>query len=262
MALSQANATHCKHGHEFTPENTYIRVRNGRRHRYCRACQTRRGRGWRGTMNKAKKLAIASVAAPRIRRGGGRPINVTARDGTVLRRAPLEEVQRGILAGADIRFDTTLNERPAYAICQNPLCRKQIPLRHCGVVPATCPNGCVRECSACGKRVGKSNSYEASREGRLPMCHRCAIKKHFADRRAKGLPAVPPMSEERRAKLADLNRTRPGNAKLDFEKVREIRRRHANGETTLSLAAAFGVSRMTIQSVIARRVWAHVTNEP
>ena len=27
--------THCKHGHEFTPENT--RVRNGSRH--CRACQ-------------------------------------------------------------------------------------------------------------------------------------------------------------------------------------------------------------------------------
>ena len=30
--------THCKHGHEFTPENTAVYYRDGIRHRQCRAC--------------------------------------------------------------------------------------------------------------------------------------------------------------------------------------------------------------------------------
>lgn len=36
------SATHCKHGHEFTPENTRIRPGNGRR--ACRACERARVR--------------------------------------------------------------------------------------------------------------------------------------------------------------------------------------------------------------------------
>ena len=45
---SRKRQTHCKHGHEFTPENTYI-ARNGTRH--CRACakEHERKRGPRGT---------------------------------------------------------------------------------------------------------------------------------------------------------------------------------------------------------------------
>lgn len=39
---SRSLKTHCKHGHEFSPENTYIRMhRNGRPHRTCRACNKR-----------------------------------------------------------------------------------------------------------------------------------------------------------------------------------------------------------------------------
>lgn len=33
-----AKRKRCKHGHEFTPENTFIRVRDGRSRRICRAC--------------------------------------------------------------------------------------------------------------------------------------------------------------------------------------------------------------------------------
>ncbi len=38
LSAKRARATHCKHGHEFTPENTSIDC-NGSRH--CRACQKR-----------------------------------------------------------------------------------------------------------------------------------------------------------------------------------------------------------------------------
>ena len=39
-----AKQTHCKNGHEFTPENTFIQVRGGRTRRICRACARDRTR--------------------------------------------------------------------------------------------------------------------------------------------------------------------------------------------------------------------------
>lgn len=41
MAARRARQTHCRHGHEYTPENTYV-YSNGRRE--CRACRTIRRR--------------------------------------------------------------------------------------------------------------------------------------------------------------------------------------------------------------------------
>lgn len=48
--------THCKHGHEFTPENTYIRP-NGRRQ--CRTCTNDRTREYQQTVTRLTKLKIA-----------------------------------------------------------------------------------------------------------------------------------------------------------------------------------------------------------
>lgn len=43
-----SNKTRCKSGHEFTPENTIMRVNaNGRPGRGCRVCQNERMRAWR-----------------------------------------------------------------------------------------------------------------------------------------------------------------------------------------------------------------------
>lgn len=39
-----AKATHCVHGHEFTPENTYATTEKGRPRRACRTCNLDRGR--------------------------------------------------------------------------------------------------------------------------------------------------------------------------------------------------------------------------
>lgn len=40
--------THCKRGHEFTPENTYLLIHksDGKEHRHCRTCTEERARAW------------------------------------------------------------------------------------------------------------------------------------------------------------------------------------------------------------------------
>lgn len=42
LAAENAQKTHCKRGHEFTPENTYIQMYRGRPRRKCRACHAAR----------------------------------------------------------------------------------------------------------------------------------------------------------------------------------------------------------------------------
>ena len=52
------------------------------------------------------------------------------------------------------------------------------------------------------------------------------------------------------------------NAKLDKEKVIEIRHRHSCGASKRSLARAFGVHKETINQVLNRETWAHVPIPP
>ena len=55
-ANANRNKTHCKQGHEYTPENTYISKRGGR---FCRACHNRRGRERRqGQKSSAVTTAV------------------------------------------------------------------------------------------------------------------------------------------------------------------------------------------------------------
>lgn len=42
-----AAKTHCKHGHEFTPENTIVRTGKGRSGRECRECKRQKDRAYR-----------------------------------------------------------------------------------------------------------------------------------------------------------------------------------------------------------------------
>lgn len=48
---------------------------------------------------------------------------------------------------------------------------------------------------------------------------------------------------------------------LDEEKVREVRRRASEGESTETLAAEFGMSTSGMESAISGRNWSHVTEE-
>lgn len=49
-----------------------------------------------------------------------------------------------------------------------------------------------------------------------------------------------------------------GNSKLTDETVREIRTRHADGETQMEIAKSIGVRQATISRIILRQSWAHV----
>jgi hypothetical protein len=53
---------------------------------------------------------------------------------------------------------------------------------------------------------------------------------------------------------------RPGiRRKLDENKVRDIRRRHAAGESIGAIARSYKVDRKTIQAIVKRATWVHVT---
>jgi hypothetical protein len=58
MRRRSAAQTHCKHGHEFTPENTYYYWHGGR-HRACRAC----GRATVARYKQRKQAASATRGA-------------------------------------------------------------------------------------------------------------------------------------------------------------------------------------------------------
>jgi hypothetical protein len=46
------NVTHCKYGHEFTPENTYLCLRDGAMRRYCRICRLENKRRYNAKLKK------------------------------------------------------------------------------------------------------------------------------------------------------------------------------------------------------------------
>ncbi len=55
-----------------------------------------------------------------------------------------------------------------------------------------------------------------------------------------------------------LRGTSHGNARLNDDAIREIRRRRAAGEVLHSIGASFGISATTISLIVRRKAWTHV----
>jgi hypothetical protein len=49
-----------------------------------------------------------------------------------------------------------------------------------------------------------------------------------------------------------------GMALVTEEQVREIRQRHANGESQTSLARVFGMTQPNVSAIVLRKIWRHV----
>jgi hypothetical protein len=66
---NHARKTHCKHGHEFSPENTFMLRRPNRRkdERMCRECHRRRGRKPLTPEQTARKLELQRIRRARKR---------------------------------------------------------------------------------------------------------------------------------------------------------------------------------------------------
>jgi hypothetical protein len=116
------------------------------------------------------------------------------------------------------------------------------------------------------RRAGMDLAHRVAYEltyGPIPLgmqvCHRCdnpscvrpdhlflgSNADNVADRQAKG-------------RSGSARGAQNPNAKLDIERVAEIRRRHAAGETTVALGAEFGVTATLIGLIARRKVWRHV----
>jgi len=93
----------------------------------------------------------------------------------------------------------------------------------------------------------------------LPLCvwaERLGVKREaIRDRIMRGWSIERALTEPFRA---DSNGTNNGAAKLDDERVRQIRRDAAAGESHRSIGVRFGVSQTVVSDIVRRDRWRHV----
>lgn len=81
---------------------------------------------------------------------------------------------------------------------------------------------------------------------------------------AKGSPALSEVRKRRREASTQAGGTARGEAnprsRLCDNDVRAIRRRREAGETSLALAAEFGLTKRNINLIVSRQRWAHVAD--
>lgn len=91
----------------------------------------------------------------------------------------------------------------------------------------------------------------------LCLCHRCDVRTCVnPDHLFLGTQAD--NMADRQAKGRTPRGTAHGQAKLNPEKVREIRRTRALGATIVALAEGHGVARRSVQDILSGRNWGHV----
>jgi hypothetical protein len=94
----------------------------------------------------------------------------------------------------------------------------------------------------------------------LPACDYCNCTKHslllavWRMRNAGGRGKPLGWSTAPTVVLGERN----GNARLNPDKVRQIRQRHAQGVRQVALAAEFGITQAAVSNIVRRKTWKHV----
>jgi hypothetical protein len=112
LRTDAAHKTHCKHGHEFTPENTLL---NPRGHRLCRACAKLRNQAYH-KRKAAQRPILEKTVCPQ---GHDYQSNRVVYNGTSYCRICLQEKSRRVhRTKAGIPLDAPLQRRnPAEDVC-------------------------------------------------------------------------------------------------------------------------------------------------
>lgn len=102
-------------------------------------------------------------------------------------------------------------------------------------------------------------SWEIARgnAGKLYVCHSCDVRACVRPSHLF-LGTARDNYQDSARKGRNLRGERTTFSKLNEKKVRGIRRQHAEGESTQSLAKQYGVSDVTIWVVTRRKSWKHV----
>lgn len=106
-------------------------------------------------------------------------------------------------------------------------------------------------------RIAFMLEYGEVRDDRL-ICHHCdrpscVRPSHLFE--GDHLANIRDMYDKGRNPRPDARGDKAPNARLTWEAVFEIRRRHAMGETWMQLGSAFGVSDTAIGNIVRRRSW-------
>jgi hypothetical protein len=112
-----------------------------------------------------------------------------------------------------------------------------------------------------GKPMGAHQAAWVVSRGAIPggmqVCHHCDVKVCInPDHLYLGTPKKNMEDAAARGRLRRGMERR--NAKFSDDDIRDIRKRHASGETYCAIGRAFGVGHTHVRKIVTGEIWAHV----
>lgn len=147
-------------------------------------------------MNKAERLAVASVVAPFLREGAEkarqRRVARVDKDGSVVGYTTLDEVQKALFARQKIEIEVVDGVRPKQIVCERCGKLRKVPKK--GHTPKTCEaclyvNTCA-DCAAPVHPLANAPSRIKKRNGQMARCWDCGLAARISSRKATARPRL------------------------------------------------------------------------